>query len=311
VHIQKASSVVSESNILLHTFDPTDSVKTKSREVYLGRLGVHEEINIVFRNDMNDFVEDVQIPVICLRSDTVQPELSLYDSGVELKVLFVLDKVVHLETDSHGTMQRTKFTPSLRAYQVIRSGVIAAAQSHQFLTGGLDALTGTVQYALDSSRFVLKVGYDLTTDFLVNVDVLLGEGCQMVDNQLDGARNVLLDSLLHLTRRLHQHLAVVDGLVSDKIRQVLQHLRPFLSRIMKLLHPYLSLALYLTGPAWSLMMPYMEPFAHRAYTVHEGLQQNFLVGPIVSSVTNRALEVMDDTLEIYQALEEENKAKKQ
>ena len=301
--------MVSESNILLHTFDSTDTEKTQSREVYLGRLGVHEEINIIFRNDMNDFVEDVQIPVICLRSDTVQPELSLYDGGVELKVLFVLDKVIHSEAESNSTAQRTKFTPSLRAYQVIRSGVIAAAKSHQFLTGGLDALTGTVQYALDSSRFVLKVGYDLTTDFLVNVDLLLGGGCQMVDNQLDSARNVLLDSLLHLTRRLHQHLAVVDGLISDKIRQVLLHLRPFLSRIMKLLHPYVSLALYLTGPARSLMMPYMEPFANRAFTVHEGLQQNFLVGPIVSSVTNRALEVMDDTLEIYQALEEENKAK--
>ena len=57
-------------------------------------------------------------------------------------------------------------------------------------------------------------------------------------------------------------------------------------------------------------MPYVEPFTSRALTVHEGLQHNFLVGPIVSSVTNRALEVVDDTLEIYQALENENKVKK-
>lgn len=310
MHIQKASSVVSESNILQHTFDPAEPEKTQSREVYLGRLGVHEEINIVFRNDSNDFLEDVTIPVICLRSDTVQPELSLNGEGVELKVLFVLDRVIQPKEDTNGSTQRTKFTPSLRAYQVIRSGVIATAKSHQFLTPAVDALTGTVQYAIDSSRFVLKVGYDLTSDFLVNVDLLLGEGCQLVDNQLDSARNVLLDSLLQLTRRLHQHMAVVDDVISDKIRQVLLRLRPFLSRIMKLLHPYVSLALYLTGPARSLMMPYMEPFANKAYTVHEGLQQNFLVGPIVSSVTSRAWEVVDDTLEIYQALEDENKVKK-
>lgn len=308
VHIQKASSVVSEKNILLHTFSVSDAVKAQSEEVYIGRLGIHEEINIVFQNESNDFLEDVTIPIICLKSDNSQPELTLCGDSVELKVLFVLDQVFIPKSESSPT-QPTKFVPSSRAYQTIRNGVIAVANTRHLVGDSVQALTGSVQYAVDSSRFVVSIGYNLSTDFLTNVDILFGEGCQVVDSHLDAAKNVLVESLLGLTRSLHRQLGYVDELVSQKIRVVLRRLKPLVSRLISLAHPYVSLALYLTGPARQLMVPFVQPFVDKALSVHEGLQQNFLVGPIVSTATSHAWEVIGETVEIYNSFEAQGSEK--
>lgn len=269
----------------------------------MGRLGIHEEINIVFRNESNDFLEDVTIPIICLKSDNAQPELTLCGESVELKVLFVLDHV-YIPKSELTPAPPQKFVPSSRAYQTIRNGVIAVANTRHFVGDAAHTLAGTVQYAIDSSRFVLSIGYNLSTDFLTNVDILFGEGCQVVDNHLDSAKNVLFDSLMSLTKQLHQRLDVVDEFVSQKIRTVLLRLKPFVCKLIRLAHPYISLALFLTGPARTLMLPYVQPLVNRALSVHEGLQQNFLVGPIVSTATSRALEVIDETVGIYNSFEQ-------
>lgn len=296
----------------MHTFNTAQSERSQSQEIYLGRLGIHEEIDILFKNDSKEssFVENVTIPIICLKSDVVQPELSLCGEGVELKILFVLDKVLPVAQKVDQIIPvPVKFVPSSRAYQTIRNGVIAIANTRVFIDNSLQGITGTVRYAVDSSRFVISLGYDLSSEFLSHVDVLFDEGCQLVDSNLDVARTALCESLLGLTRRLQEQLQAADNIISEKIRAILRRLRPLVNRLVRLVHPYVSLAMYLSGPARSLLVPYVQPFVDRALSVHEGLQQNFLVGGLVSTATSRAREVLDDTLDMYNELETESKAK--
>ena len=95
VQIQKSGCIVQPINILNHSFDATPTEKAQSPEIYLGSFRNSDEINIVLRNETDDadFVEDVTIPVVCLKSDNIQPELTLTGEGVELKIMCLLSIV--------------------------------------------------------------------------------------------------------------------------------------------------------------------------------------------------------------------------
>lgn len=312
VLIQKSASYVQPGNILNHRFDGTSTEKAQSHEVYLGSFLNFDEINIVFHNETDDadFVEDVTIPVVCLKSDNIQPELTLTGEGVELKIIFLLSPVQQPRIVHEKPQTEPKLSLSTGAYRAVRSSVIAIANVRQYLTDATDALTGTVQYSLDGSKFVLSVGYDLTRDFVVNLDLLFGESCQLLDQHIDGARGLLYDSLCSLVQHLQNRIESVDAAVAARIQGILNKLQPYITRLARIAYPYVSVAVYIGRPVCTTFYPLLRPFVNRALSVHEGLQQSSIVGPLVTTATSRALVVYKEAVDMYVAIESEGKTSK-
>lgn len=306
VQIQKSDCAAQLSYILNHSFNATSLEKAQSPEVYLGSFQNCDEINIVFRNETDDadFVEDVTIPVICLRSNNIQPELTLTGEGVELKIVFLLSVAQMQVVHEKEHVEATKLSLSASAYRTIRASVIAIANIRQYITDAADSIIGTVQYTLDGSKFVLSVSCDLSRDFLVSLDMLFGESCQLLDLHIDGARELLLASLCSLAEYLQHRVERADAAVAQRIRLVLQKLAPHIHRLARIAYPFVSVALYFGQPVCNTFYPLFRPVVNRALAVHEGLQQSSLVGPFVTTVTSRVQVAYKEAVDIYVAIGE-------
>ena len=306
MRIQNRSREISIENVFLHYFDHSISEKCSSNDIYLGRFSIAETIYIYVHNETtNKETTNADIPIATLVSAAVQPSiLAVHTEKGDLQVQITRTRVVELEDFS--TVMPAKLALTSNAYKVIRQSVIAVADSRTYLNEALHTLTGSVDIAVHGSGFILTMGYDLTKDFLNNVDMLFRESTQLLDQHGEAVGGCLLDSLSNLAHQLKQQLQEADQSLTQLIYAVLSRLQPYLRAVVRLAYPCVSLALSLSRPLRSVLYPVASPFIATAATLHARLQDSPVVGPIVSVATHKALIVLNETVDIYTSVEREN-----
>lgn len=253
--------------------------------------------------------DDITVPVVCLRGSKKESDLTLCGEGVQLTIVFTLQEYTKDGEAEQQLTQVGRYLPSSSAYRTVRSCVMAMANAKSVCDAGRSSLVSTVRYAIEGTRYVITTSYDLTRDFLLNLDMLFTEGCQLLDQGMGASHQALLDGLHRLTAELHLRLLSADHIVTEKIVAILRRLHPYIHSLARVAHPYVSLALFLTKPLRQVLYPYVEPSINRALSVHDRLQKNFLLGPIVTSATEKAVTVYKNTAFMYEALEQESKLK--
>ena len=279
-------NLVSSKNILDHVFLGSDLPVSSTEKIYLGRFQLHEEINVSFRNDTDlnsDLSEDVVVPIVCLKSDKESSELTLCGDGVELKIVFLVKEIPLQPLEETTYIEETGvYIPSSSSYHTIRSCVIAVANAKTSVNNTLDSFTGIVSYAVNSGKFILSVGFDLTRDFLIQLDIIFSESYKYINTYIDTTRSRLLDSLQRLTQQLQLRLLTADHIITEKITIILRKLYPRITYLARLLYPYVSLGVYLSRPFRTILQPYVQPVINKAINIHHNLHDYILIDTFVN-----------------------------
>jgi len=297
---------------LLHVFDGSpEAKKAQSPQKNLGIFDINEMINVLFKDESSDqgFLEDVSIPVVCLKNESSEPELTVVSEGVELKVSFTITPVdAKANADEAMSSIYEKF-PSSNAYKCIRAAVLAVARAPINISENAPHLTATIHYVVEGSQVAVSVCVDLMTDFLVQIDQLFLEACLLVDERLCETQACLLDCLHQVHSNLQHKLDSADDGLTKKIHSVMQRLAPYISMLCRLAYPLVCTAVAVgSHPMLTNLYPYtLEPVVNRLLNIHDGLQKSTLVGPLVTSATQKALIVYDKTRTMYELIDKQKR----